>query len=128
MKSKLLVLVFALFIFGCAHDPGMVVLMNTETIFEALLETEGSWMEGVLPKGKWPKEVRHLNPLRVYSDRINAVIVLYDGKYFEHGVYVCMPGTSFLPADGDGWEFENIGEFVYSYRRKKVPSADIEEA
>lgn len=79
--------------------------VNPDRIEQAVISTMGEWSDGKLAKEKWPEALSELDPIEIYSDRVNAVIVLSRGYGIETGIYVCVPISSYRPTDGDGWKF-----------------------
>ncbi|MFC7338477.1 M56 family metallopeptidase [Haloferula chungangensis] len=78
----------------------------------------------------WPAEVKALNPIRVYTDRANVVVVLKWDRGVESGLYVGLIVSSYAPRVGrdgqHGFEFEEVGEPVISYRREvETPSGTL---
>ena len=69
----------------------------------------------------WPDRIKALNPIKVYTHRVNVVVVqrLSDGT--EEGKYIYIPISSYLPRSGDdAFTFartETNG--VYDYRRSR---------
>ena len=91
--------------------------LNVAAIRNACVSSMSGWRAGKLPPENWPKAVRVLRPLRIYSDRVNTVIVLSEEHGIERGIYVYVPISSHLPQNGDGWQFEPIGEDIWRYTR-----------
>ncbi len=76
---------------------------------------------GEIPSVYWPDRIKALNPIKVYTHRVNVVVVqrLSDGT--EEGKYIYIPISSYLPRSGDdAFTFartETNG--VYDYRRSR---------
>lgn len=74
----------------------------------------GGYKEAI-PSRFWPKSVRALSPIAIYSDRVNIAIVLERTKKQECGLYVFTPFSSYFPVSGDGWSFQHIDHGIYRY-------------
>ncbi len=79
----------------------------------------------------WTDGIRALNPIKVYSHRINLVVVqrISDGDGTEEGKYIYIPISSYLPMTGDdGFVFSpeprsgntySLGSGVFDFKRTK---------
>lgn len=73
-----------------------------------------------IPQKFWSEELRSLNPIRVYTHRVNVVIVQEENAEKENGRYVYILISSYLPRDGDdGFTFKTLEDGTYRYERKK---------
>ncbi len=62
--------------------------------------------EGGIPPECWAGPIKALHPIKVYTHRVNIVVVqrIHDG--IEEGKYIYIPISSYLPHTGDdGFEF-----------------------
>jgi len=94
------------------------VSANAEVIRDAISGNLQGWRDGSLPEAYWPEAIKTLKPIRIYSDRVNRVIVLSQKNGFESGYYVYIPISSHLPSNNQEWSFSNIGENIWTYTRK----------
>ena len=75
----------------------------------------------------WTDGIKALNPIKVYTHRINVVIVQRVSDGIEEGKYVYIPISSYLPMTGDdGFVFSpeplngstySLGDGVFDYKR-----------
>jgi hypothetical protein len=55
----------------------------------------------------WAKEIAALHPLRVYSHRVNIVVVQKESDSVEEGTYICPLISSYYPMNGqDGFTYQ----------------------
>lgn len=77
----------------------------------------------------WPKAIRELDPISVYTHNNNTVVVLDITGGVERGKYITDPKSSYLPQSGDdgftftagpmdGSEF-GVGRQVYDFERER---------
>jgi hypothetical protein len=82
----------------------------------------------IAPVGtEWSEAVRALDPMRVYTHRMNTVVVLESIDGVEHGKYIYNPVSSYWPQSGDdGFTFISgpdeapqfgVGSAVFEFRR-----------
>ena len=119
MKPRSIVVVgIAVLLAACSpNNKSGDAKVDPRVITEAISSTMGKWNDGTLASEEWPEAVRALKPLRVYSDRMNAVIALSQEGGVETGIYVYVPISSYIPRSGDGWVFDAVGEDVWQYTR-----------
>ena len=82
-----------------------------------------------IPRQFWAKEISALDPLRVYSHRVNIVVVQKESDSVEEGTYICPLISSYYPMNGqDGFTYQhdstNKGVYdshtgVFHYMRTK---------
>jgi hypothetical protein len=82
---------------------------------------------GEIPPECWADAVKALHPIKVYTHRVNIVVVqrIHDG--IEEGKYIYIPISSYLPLTGDdGFEFipnplrgnkYTLGDGVFDFKR-----------
>jgi hypothetical protein len=59
-----------------------------------------------IPPAHWAERIRALQPLKVYTHRVNIVVVQRVTDGIEEGKYIYIPISSYLPEQGDdGFEF-----------------------
>jgi hypothetical protein len=116
-KIFCIVVGITLLVSGCVSNRPAPSEINPNEIVEAMCSMKLRWKNGGLPENEWPDIIRNLNPMQVYSDRVNSVIVLSKEGEIERGYYVHIPISSYLPANGAGWAFERIGENIWQYTR-----------
>ena len=80
-----------------------------------------------IPRECWAKEIVALHPVRVYSHRVNLVVVQKASGGVEEGQYIYIPISSYLPRNGeDGFTYQpnpmkdgvyQLGTGVFNYTR-----------
>ncbi len=80
-----------------------------------------------IPPVYWADRIRALNPIRIYTHRVNIVIVQRVGDGTEEGKYIYNPLSSYLPETGDdGFVFNpnprsgdtyTLGDGVFDFKR-----------
>jgi hypothetical protein len=80
-----------------------------------------------IPAKYWATQIKALKPIKVYTHRLNIVVVLRLHDNIEEGKYIYIPISSYLPMNGvDGFEYtpnpqrDNkyyAGDDVLDYRR-----------
>lgn len=74
-----------------------------------------------IPERYWADEIKALNPVEVYIHRVNIVVVEKVSGGVEHGRYIYIPISSYMPMSGDdGFEFSDAKDSVYKYKRKRT--------
>ncbi len=62
--------------------------------------------ESEIPSKYWTDPIKELKPVRVYTHRVNIVVVQRIENGIEEGKYIYIPVSSYLPHSGvDGFEF-----------------------
>jgi hypothetical protein len=76
---------------------------------------------GEIPPVYWPDRIKALNPIKVYTHRVNIVVVQRANRGSEEGMYINIPVSSYLPRSGDdGFTFTRTDiDGAYDYRRSK---------
>lgn len=82
-----------------------------------------------IPSTYWADRIRALNPIKVYTHRINIVVVQRISDGTEEGKYIYIPISSYLPHTGDdGFAFSpdpksgdiyTLGSGVFDYKRTR---------
>jgi hypothetical protein len=71
-----------------------------------------------IPQAMWDPAIEALRPIRVYTHRLNPVIVLNESGGGEEGIYLTNPISSYAPVDkDDGFEFTHEDDGLIHYRR-----------
>lgn len=80
-----------------------------------------------IPERYWARAIRDLKPIRVYTHRVNIVVVQKIRNNAEEGKYIYIPVSSYLPMDGvDGFTYKPnplkgnqyyLGDGVFDYQR-----------
>jgi hypothetical protein len=82
-----------------------------------------------IPPTYWADRVKALNPIKVYTHRVNIVVVQKNADGKEKGKYIYIPISSYLPQSGDD-RFEltpnprtgntySLGNGVFDFKRSK---------
>ena len=115
---------------SCGSSEQPVVSLHDSPLQQAATETSFAYLTAVrdglesqsaeIPQKFWSEELRSLNPIRVYTHRVNVVIVQEENAEMEKGRYVYISISSYLPRDGDdGFTFKTLEDGTYGYERKK---------
>lgn len=72
-----------------------------------------------IPKEYWVGEVKNLNPILFYHDRVNMVLVGKKFKNDEEGLYIMPYHSSYIPTNNEEWAFEHVEGEVYQYKRTR---------
>ncbi|MBL7153000.1 MAG: hypothetical protein ISS79_04740 [Phycisphaerae bacterium] len=77
----------------------------------------------------WADGIKALNPIKVYTHRINIVVVQRISDGIEEGKYIYIPISSYLPMTGDdGFTFSpeprkgntySLGDGVFDFKRTR---------
>ena len=80
-----------------------------------------------IPAAYWANGIKQLNPIKVYTHRINIVVVQRVTDRTEEGKYIYIPFSSYLPQSGDdGFVFSpnpgsgntyTLGNGVFDFKR-----------
>ncbi|MHC4111753.1 MAG: hypothetical protein ACYSWZ_10690 [Planctomycetota bacterium] len=80
-----------------------------------------------IPEQYWAPAIRELKPIKVYTHRVNIVVVQKIRDNAEEGKYINIPVSSYLPMDGvDGFTYQPnpkkgnqyyLGDGIFDYRR-----------
>lgn len=80
-----------------------------------------------IPPAYWAERIKALHPLKVYTHRVNIVVVQRAESGMEEGKYIYIPVSSYLPQSGDdGFEFTpnpwsgntyTLGNGIFEFRR-----------
>ena len=113
------------------HNPSGLDRVTPEEVRDALGGRPGSlggleegWIGGELPKEFWPQVIQELEPIKVYSHRVNRVIALDRDEGAETGYYVYIAISSYYPTDDEEWTFTPLADNIWSYTRILVERDD----
>ena len=80
-----------------------------------------------IPSTYWADRIKALNPVKVYTHRVNIVVVQRISHGTEEGKYVYIPISSYLPQTGDdgfvfspdqnSGETHTLGNGVFDFKR-----------
>ena len=108
---------------GC-NNPSGLVGVTPEEVRDALGGRPGTiggleegWIDGELPKEFWPRVIQELEPIEVYTHRVNRVIALNREDGVETGYYVTIAISSYYPTDDTEWTFSPLADNIWSYTR-----------
>jgi hypothetical protein len=131
-----LVLIFSLS--SCQTKSGVEsTSLSTSELVDAAHETYASRVRAInmgestssteIPERYWAEGIRELKPIKVYTHRVNIVVVQKFRDNVEEGKYIYIPVSSYLPMDGvDGFTFQpnpvkgnkyHLGDGVFDYQR-----------
>jgi len=98
----------------------------------AYLKAVGAGIEkssAEIPPAYWADRIRALNPIKVYTHRVNIVVVQRVSDGTEEGKYIYIPISSYLPQTGDdGFVFSpnprsgdtyTLGDGVFDFKRTR---------
>lgn len=113
---------------GCHHTPPAPAFdqlsesaWRMHAAFMRENTAEGGRDGAAIPSRYWTDPIRALQPIKVYTHRVNVVVVQKISKGVESGIYIYIPISSYLPTDGDdGFTFTPAGESVYRSRRART--------
>lgn len=109
---------------GCAS--------NSSHSIQNLKEATDHWavLSGAVDftdKDGWPSEIKALNPIEIYTDRVNIVIATELKDSIETGYYVYIPISSYLPQNNTEWTFSSQGDSVWTYTRNRCDPVDSDQ-
>jgi hypothetical protein len=111
--------------------------LSTSTLAEAAHLTLSSRVRAIhagessssteIPLQYWAQAIKDLKPIKVYTHRVNIVVVQKVRDNVEEGKYIYIPVSSYLPMDGDdGFVFQpnplkgnqyHLGDGIFDYQR-----------
>ena len=119
---------------GCRSTPEPTAPLYPDELVRDATETYAAYVNAGteesgadIPPAYWAEGIRSLQPLKVYTHRVNIVVVqrLIDG--IEEGMYIYIPISSYLPEPGDdGFEFTpnpktgntyTLGNGIFEFKR-----------
>jgi hypothetical protein len=84
-----------------------------------------------IPPAYWSEGIKQLKPLKVYTHRVNIVVVQHVTESTEEGKYIYIPISSYLPHSGDdGFVFSpnprtgdkyTLGNGIFDFKRTRPP-------
>ncbi len=116
---------------GEAKAPSLKATLSANSLVDAAWLTyrnaPGAPDEGGIPPECWANPIKALRPIKVYTHRVNIVVVQRIHEGIEEGKYIYLPISSYLPHTGDdGFEFTpnplngnkyTLGDGVLDFRR-----------
>ena len=124
---------------GCAAEKPSpeTTKPSTQTFPSASRLVDAAWLTyrnsraapdlGGIPPECWAEDIKALHPIKVYTHRVNVVVVQRVHEGIEEGKYIYIPISSYLPQPGDdGFEFTPnplrnhryyLGEGVFDFKR-----------
>lgn len=112
--------------------------LSTSTLAEAAHLTLSSHVRAIhegkensssteIPERYWAQAIRALKPIKMYTHRVNIVVVQKIRNNVEEGKYIYIPVSSYLPMDGiDGFTYKPnplkgnryyLGDGIFDYQR-----------
>ncbi len=71
-----------------------------------------------IPQKYWTERIALLKPTRIYTHRVNVVVVQDEIGNREKGIYIYLPYSSYYPQNGDdGFSFSSVSDAIYEYER-----------
>ncbi len=133
----ILVLIFVLS--GCQAKSGVEKTnLSQNNLVEAAHQTYASRVRAMrgsgaedpihdIPSQHWAEGIKKLKPIKVYTHRVNIVVVQKIHGNVEEGKYIYIPVSSYLPMDGiDGFTLHPnpikgnryyLGDGIFDYQR-----------
>ena len=81
--------------------------------------------EADVPEAYWTEGIKALKPVRVYTHRVNVVVVQRVSDGVEHGKYIYVHTSSYIPISGDdGFTFgaKPNDDGTLDYTRTRAPA------
>lgn len=111
--------------------------LSTSELAESAYQTYSRYIRAInageevakpeIPERYWDEPIRELKPIKVYTHRINIVVVQKIRDGVEEGKYIYISDSSYLPMDGiDGFTYNPnpkkgnyyyLGDGIFDYRR-----------
>lgn len=112
--------------------------LSTSELAESAYQTYSRYVRAInageevanpeIPERYWSEPIRELKPIKVYTHRVNMVVVQKIRDGVEEGKYIYTPVSSYLPMDGiDGFTYKpnplkgnryHLGDGILDYQRK----------
>ncbi len=120
----ILILAIALLASCTTSQPNVNALQNVATRtsheFNAAVRNGGKSRSGSIPEKYWLPLLNSLKPLRIYTHRVNMVVVQEESEEIEKGKYIYSTISSYLPTTGDdGFTFTTRNDGTWDYERRK---------
>ena len=134
-----LILVLILVLSGCQQKTKVEsATLSKSTLSEAAHKTYADHVRAIhegkensssleIPERYWAQAISDLKPIKVYTHRVNIVVVQKIRNNAEEGKYIYIPVSSYLPMDGvDGFTYKpnplkgnqyHLGDGVFDYQR-----------
>ena len=125
---------------GCRSTPKPTAPLYPDELVRDATKTYAAYVNAVnagteepgadIPPAYWAERIKALQPLKVYTHRVNIVVVQHITDGIEEGIYIYIPISSYLPEPGDD-EFEftpnpktgntyTLGDGVFEFKRTRT--------
>ncbi len=102
---------------------------RTVSAYDAAVWAHREKFRAEIPPAYWEPRIQHLHPVKVYTHRVNLVVVQRVKDGAEQGKYISLPVSSFQPVCSylfkhpvDGFVFRPAwGNGVFNFTRTSVP-------
>ncbi len=95
--------------------------LDTLTRYEKAVRAGDAETSAGIPAQFWSPPILDLKPIKVYTHRVNLVVVQETSDSIEKGLYIYVPISSYIPISGDdGFVFTSLGDNVFQFKRKVV--------
>ena len=122
---------------GCRSTPKPTAPLYPDELVRDATETYAAYVSAGteepgadIPPAYWAERIKALQPLKVYTHRVNIVIVQRVTDGIEEGKYIYIPISSYLPEPGDdGFEFTpnpktgntyTLGNGIFDFKRTRT--------
>ena len=122
---------------GCRSTPKPTAPLYPDELVRDATETYAAYVNAGteepgadIPPAHWAGRIKALQPLRVYTHRVNIVVVQRVTDGIEEGKYIYIPISSYLPEPGDdGFEFTpnpktgdtyTLGNGIFEFKRTRT--------
>ena len=123
--------------FGCRSTPEPTAPLYPAELVRDATETYAAYVnagteepDADIPPVYWAERIKALQPLKVYTHRVNIVVVQRVTDGIEEGKYIYIPISSYLPEPGDdGFEFTpnprtgntyTLGNGIFEFKRTRT--------
>jgi len=103
---------------------------RTVSAYDAAVWAHREKFRSEIPPAYWEPSIQRLHPVKVYTHRVNLVVVQHVNGGTEQGKYISLPVSSFRPVSSylykhpvDGFVFRPAwGNGVFNFTRTGVPN------
>ena len=104
---------------------------RTVSAYDAAVWTHREKFRSEISPAYWEPRIKRLHPVKVYTHRVNLVVVQHVNNGVEQGKYIYLPVSSFRPVSSylfkhamDGFVFHPAwGNGVFNFTRTTVPNS-----